>query len=418
MKNVWILIGLCALLATLGWIERRRHRRRLARIRIRIHVNGTRGKSSVTRLIAAGLRAAGIATCAKTTGALARLILPDGQEQPVARGCRPNVLEQIGVVRAAACAGAEALVVECMALTPNLQWLCEWQLIRATHAVITNAREDHLDVMGPTRRDVAWALAGTIPPGGVVFTADACHGDIFRYAADDRGTRLVMVSRAEVAAVTPADLAGFAYTEHAENVALALAVCAELGVDRDAALRGMRLAAPDPGALAEWHWQEGEKQIWLINGFAANDPQSSQEIWDLSLGRFPQAERRIALFNCRGDRPERSWRLGQACAAWQPADRYLLVGGGVHHFARAAGEAGLDMRRVVLARGQSAEEIFANLLTLAAGATLVVGLGNIGGLGLELVRLFQSRAARGGNGRSSAVCIPPQRRLESDSWNC
>jgi hypothetical protein len=72
MKEVWILTAVGALLAALAWIERRQHRRRLERIRIRIHVNGTRGKSSVTRLIAGS----------------------------------------------AAAAGAEALVVECMALTP------------------------------------------------------------------------------------------------------------------------------------------------------------------------------------------------------------------------------------------------------------------------------------------------------------
>ena len=45
----------------LGWLgllswERRRHQRRLAGLRLRVHVNGTRGKSGVTRLIAAGLR--------------------------------------------------------------------------------------------------------------------------------------------------------------------------------------------------------------------------------------------------------------------------------------------------------------------------------------------------------------------------
>ena len=345
------------------------------------------------------------------------MILPDGREQPIKRGCRPNVLEQIGVVRAAAAAGAEALVVECMALTPSLQWLSEWQLIRATHAVITAAREDHLEVMGPTERDVAWALAGMIPPRGSVFTADERHGDIFRHAAHDRGSRLVMISRAEVAAVTEADLAGFSYSEHAENVALALAVCAELGIDRSAALAGMRLAAPDPGALAEWHWQADGKQIWLVNGFAANDPQSSEEIWNLMLQRFPQAERRMALFNCRADRPERSWRLGQACAAWQPADHYVVVGGGVHHFARAAGEAGLDMRRVVLPRGRNAAEVFETVLQLADGATLVVGLGNIGGLGLELVRLFQSRGTGSGDPRG-AVSVPQARQMESDSWNC
>jgi hypothetical protein len=36
-------------------------------IPVRIHVNGIRGKSSVTRLIAAALREAGIRTVAKTT---------------------------------------------------------------------------------------------------------------------------------------------------------------------------------------------------------------------------------------------------------------------------------------------------------------------------------------------------------------
>ena len=42
------------------WIyEYWRHQRNVNAIPIRIHVNGTRGKSSVTRLIAAGLRAGG-----------------------------------------------------------------------------------------------------------------------------------------------------------------------------------------------------------------------------------------------------------------------------------------------------------------------------------------------------------------------
>ncbi len=86
MNHVWILTAVLAALVALGWIERRLHRRRLARIPIRIHVNGTRGKSSVTRLIAGGLRAGGIVTCAKTTGTLARLILPGGQQRPIARG--------------------------------------------------------------------------------------------------------------------------------------------------------------------------------------------------------------------------------------------------------------------------------------------------------------------------------------------
>src|SRR6476646_2181595 len=67
-------------LGAYGVFERRRHQRHLARIPGRVHVNGTRGKSSVTRLIAGGLRASGRRVFAKTTGTMARMIDPDGRE--------------------------------------------------------------------------------------------------------------------------------------------------------------------------------------------------------------------------------------------------------------------------------------------------------------------------------------------------
>ena len=59
---------LLLVLIGLGLVESHFHRLSLAQLPIRIHVNGSRGKSSVTRLIAAGLRAGGLKTLAKTTG--------------------------------------------------------------------------------------------------------------------------------------------------------------------------------------------------------------------------------------------------------------------------------------------------------------------------------------------------------------
>ena len=199
-----------------------------------------------------------------------------------------------------------------------------------------------------------------------------------------------MVSPAEVAAVSEADLSGFSYTEHAENVALALAVCSALGIDRAAALRGMRLAAPDPGALAEWHWQAGDKQIWLVNGFAANDPQSSQEIWNLALRRFPQAERRIALFNCRG-------RSARALVAAGTGVRRLATGRPLSAgrrrrspfcAGRRRGRFGHAPRRPARTT-EAPQKSSTRWSGWPAGTTLVVGLGNIGGLGLELVAAFR-----------------------------
>ena len=63
-----ILGALATVLVISGLLEFKYHQFSLSGIPIRIHVNGTRGKSSVTRLIAAGLRAGGKRTFAKTTG--------------------------------------------------------------------------------------------------------------------------------------------------------------------------------------------------------------------------------------------------------------------------------------------------------------------------------------------------------------
>src|SRR5260221_12187209 len=74
-----------------------RHRRNLRAIPVRIHVAGTRGKSTTTRLIAAGLRAGGLRVVAKTTGTEPRLIRPDGSEAAWPRRRPPSVREQTRV---------------------------------------------------------------------------------------------------------------------------------------------------------------------------------------------------------------------------------------------------------------------------------------------------------------------------------
>lgn len=392
MTGFWLLLGVALALIVASVIEDLVHLRNLRRIPTRIHVNGTRGKSSVTRLIAAGLREGGIPTCAKTTGTLPRMIFNDGTEYPVFRPAGANVIEQVRIVGSAAENEAKALVIECMALQPCLQWLCEWKLVKATHGVITNARPDHLDVMGPTDENVARALAGMVPRKAKLYTAEQRHLRILEDAAKDRGTELIHVGDDEIATVTPDDLAGFSYVEHGENVAVALHVCEDLGVERSTALRGMWKAAPDPGAMTTHEIDFFGRIIHFANGFAANDPESTERIWHMMLDRYPQADKRIVVFNCRLDRPDRSIQLGGACPAWAEADHYVLIGTGTHIFARAARKKGLDMRKVVFAENKRADDIFELIVGLVGRSSLVMGMGNIGGPGLELVRYFKNRS--------------------------
>ena len=332
MDSHILLMVITAVVIGLGVLEQLRLRRNLSSIRYRIHVNGTRGKSSVVRLIAAGLREGGIRTCAKTTGTLARMIFPDGREVPVYRPRGANVIEQKRIVATAAEHGADALVLECMALQPELQSLCESKFVRATHGVITNARPDHLDVMGPGPADVAKALAGMTPVKARLYTAEVEQLDILKEAALDRGTEFIQIDADAIDAVSERDLAEFPYTEHPANIAIAIAVCEDLGVSRQDALRGMVRATPDPGAMTEHRLQYFGRDMIFVNGFAANDPVSTEQIWRMQLDRYAM-KRVIAVFNCRADRADRSMQLGAEFVKWPPPDYVVLMGTGTHIFA-------------------------------------------------------------------------------------
>ena len=67
------------------------------------------------------------------------------------------------------------------------------------------------------------------------------------------------------------------------------------------------------------------------------------------------------------------------------------MGSGGYNFARPAVRAGLPSSALFYAEGQSVPELFETLLGLSGRVTLIVGMGNIGGLGLDVVRFFKNR---------------------------
>ena len=73
-------IILLVLIVVLGLVEYRGHQKTIGRIPHRIHVNGTRGKSSVTRLITGGLQRGTMKVMGKTTGTMPCYLLPSGKQ--------------------------------------------------------------------------------------------------------------------------------------------------------------------------------------------------------------------------------------------------------------------------------------------------------------------------------------------------
>jgi poly-gamma-glutamate synthase PgsB/CapB len=234
-----------------------------------------------------------------------------------------------------------------------------------------------------------------IPPKGQLFTAERSQLSLIENAAKDRDCKLRVIGPDEFARIDERMLEGFSYTEHADNVALALAVCEALDVDRELALRGMYKARPDPGALTRHALDYFGRRIVFYNAFAANDPISTQTLWELANERTPDVEKRIAVFNCRADRADRSVQLGKDFGEWTPADHVVLIGSGTHLFARAATRAGFDVGRLVFAEDLPVHEIFERIVGLVERSALIMGMGNIGGHGLSLVRHFKNRSHPG-----------------------
>jgi poly-gamma-glutamate synthase PgsB/CapB len=226
----------------------------------------------------------------------------------------------------------------------------------------------------------------------MLFTAERDYLPLFEHACRDRGTRLVLVGEAELAAIADDELARFTYLEHRENLALALAVCGELGIPRDTALAGMLSAAPDVGALRECEVDFFGRRVVFVNGFAANDPVATERIWNLALARHRDREAKLMVINCRLDRSDRSHQLGLALPRWSPADHYFLVGTGTFALARTAVRAGLPAARLTPLEGETPASVFEEIVGAAGRSALVLGAGNIAGIGLELASYFEHRS--------------------------
>ncbi len=281
------------------------HRRRLDQLDVRVHVNGIRGKSTVTRLAAAVLREGGFSTVAKTTGSAARVIGPRGEETKIPRRGAATINEQVDVVGEHVHRDVEALVIECMAVRPLYQQYSQDYMVRSDITIITNVREDHQDEMGETLEQIADSMSLTIPYDGVLITSeDRPHlRERLERNAAARRSRLLY---ADPAWVTDDDMRGFDYLQFKENVAIGLALARLLGIDREAAIRGMWKAVPDVGVVRLFHYTIRGKRILWVPLFAANDRESVVLTFERLASYYPRSSTVVGILNNRRDRGRRA----------------------------------------------------------------------------------------------------------------
>lgn len=386
-----VLLVLSAIAFLYGIIEYALHQKRIYSIPIRIHVNGTRGKSSVTRLIGAGLRRGGIRTITKVTGTYPRLILEDGTEAKIYRKAGANIIEQLSIVKFASERKAQAIVLECMAIQPQYQSITEKKMIHSTIGVITNVRLDHIDVMGYTLPEIAAALAGTIPRHQHLFTAEDKTLNQFEDTCKKYNTTLHVVI---ADFVTDEEMQKFNYIEHKENVALALSVCKHLGINRDTALKGMYDAIPDSGVLKLSKVKAYQKTINFYNAFAANDPQSTLMIWDQVKKKIGTKESKIVLFNNRQDRLDRARQLTFMIGTnfKDEIDYLFLTGQSTDVVEELSVKSGIKRSKILNLGWTEPETVFESVLAYTEAESTVLAIGNMGGMGGKVAEYFENRS--------------------------
>lgn len=380
MLGIIILSMILAGLILIWHQGKRKHDQRLEKIRIRISVNGIRGKSTVTRLIAGVLRESGLVTLGKTTGSAAMVLLPDGSEIPIERKAAPTIIELVETIDRYTDDQTDAIVMETMALRPQNQTASQELMVKANITVITNIREDHQDVMGDTLEEIADTLSLTIPKNGVLITAES-RPDLrarLQQNAQARGSRMIY---ADPYLVSDEDLRGFRYLAFRENLAAGLAVARLLGIPRDTAIRGMRHAQPDVGVIHLQHATWFGKEIIWAPLFAANDRESVRLCLDLLQPYSRPDATRIGILNNRQDRGRRALEFADIAVKDIEMDYLVTFGAYEKIVTDRMVDLGFPAEHIInlgFSANPSLEQIQEAIASLTAGdQCLLVGMVNI-----------------------------------------
>ena len=339
--------------------ERWANERARASFRYVIHVNGIRGKTSVCRLIDAHLRGAGYRVFTKTTGSTPCYIDVAGEEHEISRHGPANIGEQLSMIRKAQREKAEVLILECMAVQPELQSLSQQSIVKGNLNVITNVRYDHIFEMGQSLEEIAESLSGTIPSKGVLFTADEAFFPFFQKKCEERGTEAVLCRQGEYAA--------------GENEAIACAVGERLGVPPETFPEHIGGYREDFGAQKLYKTEKGE----FLNLFSANDPQSTRMLLDRY---FSDSSRVVFLLNNRADRPDRLLLFIRYFFKDLPYGKVLVMGEARHLACRLLRRGGISRVEGVASWREALEK--------AEGEPLV-GIGNIKGQAYDMIQYFE-----------------------------
>lgn len=361
------------------FIEKKIYNRRINRLTYRILVNGTRGKSSVTEFITAALTASDKKTIGKITGILPTLILSDGTKRFIKRYNGARVQEQFKVVKFASRQNADALVLECMSISPELQRL-ESRTFKPHIYIITNILNDHQEELGWSEKEQAEAICSAIPANSVIVTNEKSFLDLIRSHASSKNS-IVYTSENNFEIsdkIKPVDK---------ENMAIALQVCQILKLDFEKSKEAMLNVIANRNPIYTEINRDG-KVIRFINAFAANEPKSTEKILRMFEDEQGIIINKILVFNSRSDRPLRTMEFVKWLETVENVLRIYLIG---NHSPKAKKELikiGFDASVLIIMKDNNFNKLLEDVDNISGNQITIIGIGNIADDGFKVCNLF------------------------------
>lgn len=317
---------------------------------IKIMVTGSRGKSSLVRLVHSALLANGIKAYGRITGVLPRELTPYGEVQ-ILRSSGGHV-EEMKWWFSSIPEDVQAVVMENSAVSPDLQsFALKWFSPGVT--LLSNIHPDHQEAWGPYEIDAALALSGGIGPGAKVILGPGLENKKFLLEILALKNCKIMISRSGENGL---DFRG-------RNILTASRLCEFLQLDMDLAERAMRNTPPDIADFRVISRISGE----LAFAFSANDIESTGELFRLLEWPY---EETMVLYNHRRDRPSRlksfkKWILDNPWGSICMTGDYPFFPWTLKYYRRSKN--------------------LSDLLTISSLGMRVFGCGNVAGLPLAFV---------------------------------
>lgn len=327
-----------------------------------IHVNGIRGKSTTTRLIDAGFRNCGYRVFSKTTGTIPTMIDTNNNDVVIKRLGNANIREQLKMLRKAYKEKAEVLILECMAVNPELQKICEEKMLKADICIITNVRMDHIQDMGENLQDIADAFCNTIPTNGTLIVNHSDFDNTFTKRADSLNTKVIFSTLYD----------GDNLQTFEENIALSLSVAKELNLDESTFFEGMKHYHHDVGAFTKIKY----KETLFLNGLSINDPMSIKIVYDKIIKEYDLNDITI-LLNSRSDRPTRVLQHIEMIEEL-PCKKWIIFGSNPSFISKKIKK---KYPNIVIEKMKNISDL--------ENEKIVFAIGNIGGKGMKVLDYFK-----------------------------